>query len=199
MKDKASADTLNTFTYQKFRLVMALYWGVLGYLLILLVMGFGANSIYPERAFIDLLNLKQLGAFAFPCLVGYFALPRFIDHDRGAKRRAFLGGTLCFALAIFVVNTLFMMTRIYESAQVLGLTPAILSKAYFYISGALISAAIVSPLGGIFALIAQITFPHPNKIQLSTQRLERALNKGTGREPPDRPETKETFNKVSDC
>ncbi|KLN61681.1 hypothetical protein WH96_04930 [Kiloniella spongiae] len=160
-------------SYKIFRLISGLYWGLVSYLFILLVMGLGADNFYPQLSFQKLLSFKQLTAFLIAFPVGYFALPRFLNNLQGAKRRAFIGGMLCFALAMFCANTFFiftgflftdfMFTGDYADLNFLGPEPSDLSKVLFHLSGILISSAIISPLGGLFALIALWILPTPDQ------------------------------------
>ncbi|WP_120497328.1 hypothetical protein [Kiloniella sp. EL199] len=158
--------------YKAFRLMIGLYWGLVSYLFLLLVMGLGADSLYPRLSFQELLSFKQLTAFLIAFPVGYFALPRFLNDLQGAKRRAFIGGMLCFALAMFCANTVFMFTGGYAELNFLGPEPSDLSKVLFHLSGILISSAIISPLGGLFTLIALWVLPIPDHKQNLSQRQE---------------------------
>ena len=164
-------------SYKTYRLIIGLYWGTISYLFILLVMGLGVDSFYPQLLFRDILSIRQLSVFLIAFPVGFFALPRFLNGLQGAKRRAFMGGMLCFALTMLVANTAFMLTSGYEKLQFLGPEPSDLSKIFFHLSGILISSAMISPLGGLFALIALWIFPKPDHEQSLSHkpRLSRRL------------------------
>ncbi len=166
-------------SYKTFRLITSLYWGLVSYLFILLVMGLEADSLSPQLSLKKLLSFQQLIVFLIALPVGYFALPRFLNNLQDAKRRAFIGGMLCFALAMFCANTFFMFTGFmftggYADLNFLGPEPSDLSKVLFHLSGILISSAIISPLGGLFALIALWILPTPDQKPDRNQSLSQS-------------------------
>ncbi|WP_085909126.1 hypothetical protein [Kiloniella majae] len=153
-------------SYKTFRLIIGLYWGLVSYIFILLVMGLGADRLYPQPSLQELLSFKQLIVFLIAFPVGYLALPRFLNDLKDANPRAFIGGMLCFSLAMLIANTVFVLTDGYSELDFLGPEPSDLSKVLFHLSGTLISSAIISPLGGLFALLALWILPIPTPKQI---------------------------------
>ncbi|WP_085899530.1 hypothetical protein [Kiloniella majae] len=164
-------------SYKTFRLIIGLYWGLVSYLFTLLVMGLGADRLYPQPSFQELLSFKQLIVFLIAFPVGYLALPRFLNNFQGANRRAFIGGMLCFSLAMLIANSVFVLTDGYSELYFLGPELSGLSKVLFHLSGTLISSAIISPLGGLFALVALWILPIPAQKPFLSHRPERVSAK----------------------
>ena len=180
----------------KFRLRLALYWGVLGHLTLWLVLVLSIIYSLQKISIQVFYEPLQIVYFLLCALTGFFVLPRFITNGKRAKRRAFYGGMLSFALALFCAMFFYFLTS-YLNIEGLNILRAFGVKM-IYATAALI-AITLSPLGGLFGWLAQSSFKKPQQWppekNIRRDRMARVIYSERSLPPKTKTATERLFTK----